>query len=118
MSSFFLSYSQEGKQVFSREDGVCSDLLKDARVFTHHSAVFSKYTMEPTQVVEVSRLLSETILSDPALSRLMLKEGDNANRAKLGYLDGDEAPENPEVAMVIAFKGIVSPKMNFLYMIA
>ena len=104
MPNFFLSYSQEGKQVFSTEEGVCSSLLKDAKVYTHHSAVFSKFTMDPNQVVEVSRLPVETILSDPALSRITFNEGDNAIRAQLGYLDGDEAPEEPEVAMIIAFK--------------
>ena len=55
-------------------------------------------------MVEVSRLPAETILSDPALARMTFKEGSNAIRAKLGYLDGEDAPENPEVAMIIAFK--------------
>ena len=101
---FFLSFAKDGSQVFSVEEGICTDLKKGAKVFTHHSAVFSKYTMDPHQVVEVSRLPVESILSDPAIGRLLCKEGDNAIRARLGYLDGEEAPASPEVAMVMTFK--------------
>ena len=101
---FFLSYSENGRQVFFVEDGKCTDLLRGAKVFTHHSAVFSKYTMDPHQVVEVSRLPAETILSDPGIERMLFREGDNAIRAQLGYLDGEDAPSIPEVALVMSFK--------------
>ena len=100
---FFLALNSEGRQVFSVENGRCSNLLKDARVFTHHSSFGSKYTMDASAIVEVHRLPLETMLSGPAIAKMFYPEGNNVIRAELGWLDQEVAPDDVELAMVIMF---------------
>ena len=101
---FFLSLNSDGRQAFSVEGGKCTNLLKDAQVFTHHSSFTSKYTMDPSVIVEVNRLPLESLLSSPAIAKMSYPEGDNLIRAELGWLDLEVAPEEAELAMVIMFK--------------
>ena len=68
--SFFLSFTEEGNQVFSLENGRCSGLLSGAQVHTHHAALVSKYTNDPAVCIRVTRLPELTVLSAPAISRM------------------------------------------------
>ena len=101
---FFLSFTVEGKQVFLTKDGKASGLLKGGQVITHNSALMSGFTSDPNAVVEVTRLPLETLLSDGAIARMIQQDGDEAIRARLGWLDEQEAPAQPELAMVIVLK--------------
>ena len=111
---FFLSLNSEGRQVYSVENGRCSNLLKDARVFTHHSSFGSKYTMDASVIVEVHRLPLETMLSGPAIAKMFYPEGDNIIRAELGWLDAEVAPDDVELAMLIMFKDSRIKSHSFL----
>ena len=44
-----------------------------------------------------------SVLSNPAIARMIFPEGEEAIRAQLGYLDMEVAPVDPEVAIVIGF---------------
>ena len=112
--SFFLSFTEEGNQVFSLENGRCSGLLSGAQVHTHHAALVSKYTNDPAVCIRVTRLPVETVLSAPAISRMTYGQGDNLIRAQLGYLEENEAPSSTEVAMVIMFKDGMIKSHSFL----
>ena len=112
--SCFLSFTEEGRQVFSVEKGICSGLLKGAQVHTHHAALRSKYTVDPTVCVKVSKLPVETVLSAPAISKITYGQGDNLIRAQLGFLEESEAPSTPEVAMTIVFKEGMIKSYSFL----
>ena len=112
--NFFLSLTGDGKQLFLTQEGTCSGLLKDAPVYTHHSALSSGYTMKATDIVRVNRLPVGAMLSDPTISKMIFADGDEAIRAQLGYLDSEVAPVDPELAVVIEFgKGKIK-KHSFL----
>ena len=111
---FFLSLDKNGRQKFSVEGGDCSNLQTGAQVFTHHQSFVSKYTMDPTVVVQVERLPIDSILSGPAISKMTYPEGDNLIRAELGWLDEEVAPVEVELAMVIAFKNSKIRAHSFL----
>ena len=102
--AFFLSFTVDGKQVFRTKEGVASGLMKGAPVITHNSALMSGFTTDPNAVVEVSRLSLDTLLSDVAIAKMIQKEGNEAIKARLGWLDEEEAPVQPELAMVITLK--------------
>ena len=101
---FFLSLNNEGRQVFSVENGICSNLATGSQDFTHHKSFGSKYTMDTAAIVEVNRLPLDTLLSGPAIAKMSYPEGDNIIRAELGWLDMEVAPDDVELAMVIVFK--------------
>ena len=103
MINFFLSLTPDGRQIFYVQDGEASGLKKNAPVYTHHSNMSSGYTMDPSEVVTVNRLPVSSILSNPAIARMIFPDGEEAIRAQLGYLDFEVAPEDPELAMVIGF---------------
>ena len=103
MLKFILSLTAEGKQTFLTQEGEASGLLQNAPVYTHHASLSSGYTMDPCEVVIVNRLPANSMLSDPAIVRMIFPAGDEAIRAQLGYLDMEVAPEEPELAMVVGF---------------
>ena len=100
----FLSFTEDGQQVFFEERGKCSGLMRGVPVYTHHASLMTKYTTDPTVCVEVHRLPIDTILSGPSLARMTYSAGDNAIRAHLGYLDEEDAPKHAELALMLAFK--------------
>lgn len=102
--NFFLSFTEDGKQIFQTKDGRASGLLRGAHVITHNSALMSGFTTDSNAIVEVSRLPLETLLSDIAIAKMIQKEGNEAIKARLGWLDEEEAPAKPELAMVITLK--------------
>ena len=112
--SFFLSLTTDGKQRFYVKDGVCSGLLKNAPVITHHSNLSSDFTSNPMEVVQVNRLPASTMLSEPAVEKTIFPDGDEAIRAQLGYLDNEVAPKNPELALVIGFSKGKIKRHSFL----
>ena len=77
----FLSFTEDGQQVFHVEGGRCTGLMKGVPVHTHHASLSTEYTTDPSVCVEVFQLQVDTVLSDPALSRMMYSPGDNAIRA-------------------------------------
>ena len=101
---FFLSFTVDGKQVFLTKDGRASGLMAGAPVITHNSALMSGFTLDPSAIIEVSRLPLETMLSDVAIARMIHNDGNEAIKARLGWLDEEDAPKQPELAMVIVFK--------------
>ena len=103
MIRFFLSLTAEGKQTFLTQEGEASGLLQNAPVYTHHASLSSGYTMDPGEVVIVNRLPASSMLSDPAILKMIFPDGNEAIRAQLGYLDMEVAPEEPELAMVMGF---------------
>ena len=100
----YLSFTKDGQQVFHEEGGKCTGLMKGVPVHTHHASLTTEYTSDPAVVVEVFQLQVDTVLSGPALSRMMYSPGDNAIRAQLGFLDEGEAPDPAEIALVLAFQ--------------
>jgi len=101
---YFLSFTEDGKQVFHTKDGKTSGLMTGAPVITHNSAILSGFTTDPNVVVEVSRLPLDTLLSEVAISKMIYKDGNEAIKARLGWLDEQDAPVEPELAMVIVLK--------------
>ena len=100
----FLSFTEEGQQVFSTAEGRCSGLLKGAPVFTHHASLSTKFSSDPTVCVEVHRLSVGSVLSAPSISRMMHSLGDNAIRAQLGFLEEADAPEPAELALSLVYQ--------------
>ena len=111
---FFLSLTGEGRQTFMVHSGKCSGLMKGTQVVTHHSSFHSSYTDDPAIVVEVNRLPVNSMLSKPAITKMLYPEGDNAIRAELGWLDEEVSPEQAELAMVIGFKNASIKFHSFL----
>lgn len=111
---FFLSLTGEGKQTFSVQNGKCSGLMTGGQVITHHSSLHSCYTTDPTVVVEVNRLPVFSMLSKPAITKMLYPEGDDAIKAELGWLDEDVSPDQAELAMVIGFKNASIKFHSFL----
>ena len=110
----FLSFTKEGQQVFYTEDGKCSGLPKGAPVYTHHASLTTRYSTDPAVCVEAHRLMPETLLSGPAISKLIFSPGNDAIRAHLGYLDEVDAPIAAELALVLEFKSGVIKSYSFL----
>ena len=110
----FLSFTEEGQQVFYTADGKCSGLPKGAPVYTHHASLSTKYSMDPAVCVEAHRLTPGTLLSAPAISKMMYSPGDEAIRAQLGYLDEEDAPTEAELALVLAYKNGAIKSYSFL----
>lgn len=110
----FLSFTEEGQQVFCAAEGKYSGLPKDTPVYTHHASLTTKYSTDPAVCVEAHKLPPETLLSGPAISKMMFSPGDGAIRAHLGYLDEEEAPAAAELALVLAFKNGAIKSYSFL----
>ena len=85
MINFFLSLTLEGKQTFLTQEGEASGLVKNAPIYTHHSNLSSEFTIDPGEVVTVNRLPVSSMLSDPAIAKLIFTEGDEAIRAQLSW---------------------------------
>ena len=111
---FFLSLTSEGRQAFSVQNGKCSGLMAGGQVITHHSSFHSGFTLYPAVVVEVNRLPVNSVLSKPAITKMLYPEGDNAIKAELGWLDEDVSPDQAELAMVIGFKNASIKCHSFL----
>ena len=76
--SFFLGFSQEGKQVYSVQAGKASALREGAPVITHNSSLTSEFTLDSRSVVPVTQLPASTILSTKFIKRITVNDGDDA----------------------------------------
>ena len=80
--AFFLSFTPEGRQCFAVEGGRVSNLMEGVEVITHQYSLASNYTTDVTKIVPVTQLPVTTILSDPAIQKMIVLEGDDALKGK------------------------------------
>ena len=78
--AFFLSFTAEGRQVFSVQQGKCSALMAGVPVITHNAALVSSFTKDPAVVVSVEQLPPTSIISKFAMKKMMVPDGDDALR--------------------------------------
>ena len=100
----FLSLTDSGRQQFSTSNGPISGLMKGMTVITHHSNPRSAYCNDSASVVRVEQLPVSSIISAKTIESWIIPDGDDALKASLGWLDEKEAPESPELALVLVFR--------------
>ena len=75
---YFLSFNGAGRQQFSTSAGQVSGLMSGAPVITHHSALRSAFTTDPTVVVPVENIPATNSLSSKTIAGLVVPDADDA----------------------------------------
>ena len=98
---YFLTFDERGKQKFWTKEGPMSGLLEGVPVVTNPDNVRSKFTSE--NVVAVDQLPVGSIISKKCVERWIVQDGDDALKASLGWLEDSEAPDVPELGLVLVY---------------